>query len=55
MENKSLTMSDPHTALFVAPTGAGKTHLVLDLLKKEYKNHFDFIIIICTSPRYNET
>ena len=40
-------MKEPHTALFVAPTGVGKTHLALDLLEKEYKNHFNFIIIIC--------
>ena len=38
-------MKEPHTALFVAPTGVGKTHLALNLLEKEYKNHFDFIII----------
>ena len=40
-------MKEPHTALFVAPTGVGKTHLALTLLETEYKNHFDFIEIIC--------
>ena len=35
-------MLEPHTALFVAPTGVGKTHLALDLLEKEYKSHFHF-------------
>ena len=48
-------MLEPHTALFVAPTGVRKTHLALDLLKKEYKNHFDFIIIICSMLKHNET
>ena len=48
-------MKEPHTALFVAPTGVGKTHLALDLLGKEYKNYFDFIIIICPTLGYNET
>ena len=48
-------MKEPHTALFVAPTGVGKTHLALDLLKKEYKNYFDFIIIICPTLKHNET
>ena len=48
-------MKEPHTALFVAPTGVGKTHLALNLLEKEYKNHFDFIIIICPMLRYNKT
>ena len=46
-------MKEPHTALFLAPTGVGKTHLALDLLEKEYKNYFDFIIIIC--PTLNTT
>ena len=49
------TMKEPHTALFVAPTGAGKTHLALDLLEKEYKNYFDFIIIICPMLKHNKT
>ena len=35
-----LTMLEPHMVLFVAPTGVGKTHLALDLLKQEYFNHF---------------
>ena len=48
-------MKEPHTALFVAPTGVGKTHLTLNLLDKEYKNHFDFIIIICPMLKHNET
>ena len=29
-------MKEPHTALFVAPTGLGKTHLALSLLETEY-------------------
>ena len=37
-------MKEPHTALFVAPTGVGKTHLALSLLETEYRNHFDFIV-----------
>ena len=50
-----LMMKEPHTALFVALTGVGKTHLTLDLLEKEYKNYFDFIIIICPMLKHNET
>ena len=30
-------MKEPHTALFIAPTGVGKTHLALNLLKKNTK------------------
>ena len=39
-------MKEPHTALFVAPTGVGKVHLALDLLESEHRNHFDFIVTI---------
>ena len=46
---------EPHTALFVAPTGVGKTHLALSLLENEYRNHFDFILTICPTLRYNST
>ena len=48
-------MKEPHTALFVAPTGVGKTHLALSLLENEYRNHFNFIVIICPTLRYNST
>ena len=48
-------MKEPHTALFVAPTGVGKTHLALGLLENEYKNRFDFIVIIYPTLRYNFT
>ena len=48
-------MKEPHTALFIAPTGVGKTHLALELLEKEYKNHFDFIKIIWPMLKHNQT
>ena len=48
-------MKEPHTALFVAPTGVGKTHLALSLLENEYRNHSDFIVIICITLAHNET
>ena len=44
-----------HTALFVAPTGVGKTHLALSLLQNEYRNHFNVIAIICPTLKYNST
>ena len=50
-----MLMKEPHTALFVAPTGVGKTHLALSLLETEYRNPFDFIVIICPTLRYNST
>ena len=48
-------MKEPNTALFIAPTGVGKTHLALNLLENEYRNHFNFIVIICPTLRYNST
>ena len=49
-------MKEPHTgrvyALFVAPTGV--PHL-MNLLENEYRNHFDFIVIICPTLEHNET
>ena len=47
-------MKEPHTALFVAPTGVGRTHSALNLLKNEYRNHFDFTVIICPTRAHNE-
>ena len=41
--------------MFVAKTGVGKTHLALSLLETENRNHFDFIVIICPTLRYNST
>ena len=46
-------MKEPHTALFIAPTEVGKTHLALSLLENEYRNHFNFMVIICPTLRYN--
>ena len=48
-------MKEPHTALFIAPTGVGKMHLALSLLENEYRHHFDFIVIICPTLAHNET
>ena len=48
-------MKELHTALFIAPTVVGKAHLALSLLESEYRNHFDFIVIICPTLTYNST
>ena len=48
-------VKEPHTTIFTGPTGCGKTHLVLDLIEKEYNKHFDYIIIICPTLRWNKT
>ena len=48
-------MKEPHTALFVAQTGVGRTHLALSLLETEYRDYFNFIVIICPTLRYKST
>ena len=48
-------MKEPHTAWFIAPAGVGKMHLALNLLENEYRNHFNFIVIISPTLTHNET
>ena len=49
-------IKEPHTSIFIDQTEGGKTHLVLELIEKEYNNYFDYIIIICPTLReYNKT
>ena len=37
----------PHSAMFVGVTACGKTDFLLRLLETVYKNHFEFIVILC--------
>ena len=48
-------VKNPHTAIFSGSTGCGKTQRVLDLLETEYKHHFDNIVILCPTLRWNKT
>ena len=48
-------IKQPHTVIFTGQTGCGKTHLVLELIEKEYNKNFDYIVIICTKLRENST
>ena len=48
-------IKNPHTGIFIIQTGCGKTHLVLELIEKEYNKHFDYIVIICPTLRENDT
>ena len=41
--------------MFIGQTGCGKTHLVLELIEKEYNKHFDYMIIIYPTLRDNAT
>ena len=48
-------IKEPHTTIFTGQTGCRKTHLVLDLIGKEYKKHFNYIVIICPTLQVNKT
>ena len=48
-------IKEPHTMIFTGQTKCGKTHLVLDLIEKEYNKHFDYITFICPTLRVNKT
>ena len=37
----------PHCAMFVSAMNAGETEFLLRILKTKYKNHFEFIVIMC--------
>ena len=45
---------DLYTAINTGPTDCEKSHLVLDLIEKECNKHFDYIIIICPTLRWNK-
>ena len=44
-----------HNAMFVGVTTCGKTEFLLRLLETEYKNHFEFIVILCPTILDNKT
>ena len=48
-------IKEPHTTIFTCQTGCGKTHLVLDLIEKEYKKKIDYLIIFCPTLLVNKT
>ena len=45
----------PHSAMFVGCTSCSKSEFLLQLLESEYKNHFEFIIILCPTIAENKT
>ena len=45
----------PHSAMFVDVAACGKTEFLLRLLETEYKNHFEFIVILCPTILDNKT
>ena len=45
----------PHSAMFVGVTACGKTEFLLRLLETLYKDHFEFIVILCPTILDNKT
>ena len=45
----------PHSAMFVGVTACGKTEFLLKQLETIYKNHFEFIIILCPTVLDSKT
>ena len=45
----------PHSDMFVGCTNVGKTEYLLRILETEYKNHFEFIVILCPMILDNKT
>ena len=48
-------IKESHTVIFTGKKGCGKTHLLLELIEKEYNKHFDYIVIICQLLMENST
>lgn len=48
-------LKQPCTTIFSGPTGSGKTHLALELLRTEYLHYFENIIILCPTLRWNRS
>ena len=40
--------------IIVGMTACGKTHYLLEMLEEEYKNHFDYIFIVCATLKDNK-
>ena len=52
---KKTFIKKPHSVIFIGQTGCGKTHLILELIEKEYNKRFDYIVIIYPTLRENDT
>ena len=45
----------PHSAMFVGVMACRNTKFLLRLLQTEYENHFEFIIVLCSTILDNKT
>lgn len=51
----SIFIEPPFNMLISGITNCGKSHYVLDLIEKYYKNKFDYIVIYCPTFLVNKT
>ena len=45
----------PHVTMFVGATACGKTEYLLKLLETKYRDHFEYIVILCPTILDNKT
>ena len=48
-------MNTPFHMIIVEMTACGKTHYLLEMLERDYKNHFDYIFIVCPTLEDNKS
>ena len=48
-------MESPFNMIIVGMTNCGKTLYLLNMLENEYKNHFDYIVLVCPTLSWNKT
>ena len=48
-------MDTPYNMLIAGPTLSGKTRYLLNMIESDYKNHFDFIVLVCPTFSWNKT
>ena len=48
-------MDSPFHMIIAGMTACGKTHYLVKMLEEEYKNHFDYIFIVCPTFEDNKT
>ena len=48
-------METPFNMIICGMTNCGKTYYLLQVIEKQFKNHFDYIILICPTFTWNKT
>lgn len=53
--NDITKLETPFNMIIVGMTGCGKTYYLLKMLESDYKDHFEYIYLICPIYLYNKT